>query len=268
MRTAGELKWRVLLGRGARFGWYSQDPERGGDSSLRSELKESTMSKILLIEDERKMRLGLKDNLEFEGYDVNAVGNGKDGLHELVTNSYDLVILDVMLPQMSGFDVLRKARENGVTTPVIMLTAKGEEVDKVIGLELGADDYVTKPFSLRELIARVKAVLRRNEGRVPSSGTMRLGDVEVDFATYNATKRGEALTMTPKEFEILKFLWEHRNTVVSRDQLLTNVWGYDESISTRTVDNFILKLRQKIENDPSHPCFIITMHGTGYKLIA
>ncbi len=226
------------------------------------------MSKILIVEDELKMQLGLKDNLEFEGYDVKAVGNGRDGLNELLNNSYDLVVLDIMLPQMSGFDVLKKAREKGVATPVIMLTAKGEEVDKVLGLELGADDYVTKPFSLRELIARVKAVLRRNEGHVSSSSSMKLNDVEIDFATYNATKRGEALTMTPKEFEILKFLWEHRNAVVSRDQLLTNVWGYNESISTRTVDNFILKLRQKIEDDPARPRFIITIHGTGYKLIS
>ncbi len=226
------------------------------------------MAKILVVEDEMKMQAGLKDNLEFENYDVKAVCNGKDGLQELLTNSYDLVVLDVMLPQMSGFDVLKKAREKGISIPVIMLTAKGEEVDKVLGLELGADDYVTKPFSLRELIARVKAVLRRNEGRVSSSATMKLDDVEIDFGTYNATKRGDALTMTPKEFEILKFLWQHRNKVVSRDQLLTNVWGYDESISTRTVDNFILKLRQKLEDDPAHPRHIITIHGTGYKLIA
>jgi DNA-binding response OmpR family regulator len=212
------------------------------------------------------MQIGLKDNLEFEGYDVKIAKNGKDGLQELIDNSYDLVILDVMLPQMSGFDVLKKAREKNVATPVIMLTAKGEEIDKVLGLELGADDYVTKPFGLRELIARVKAVLRRNEGQAQGS-KMKLDDIEIDFATYNATKHGEAITMTPKEFEIIKFLWQHRNQVVSRDQLLTNVWGYDESISTRTVDNFILKLRQKIEDDPAHPRFIITMHGTGYKLI-
>jgi DNA-binding response OmpR family regulator len=226
------------------------------------------MSKILVVEDDPKMQVGLKDNLEFEGYDVKVAKNGKDGLQELLENSYDLVLLDVMLPQMSGFDVLKRAREKGIATPVIMLTAKGEEIDKVLGLELGADDYVTKPFSLRELIARVKAVLRRHEGPSQGAGSkMKLGDVEIDFASYNATKNGEAITMTPKEFEIIKFLWEHRNKVVSRDQLLTNVWGYDESISTRTVDNFILKLRQKIEDDPAHPRFIITIHGTGYKLL-
>jgi DNA-binding response OmpR family regulator len=226
------------------------------------------MAKILAVEDDPKMQIGLKDNLEFEGYDVKVAKNGKDGLQELLDNSFDLVILDVMLPQLSGFDVLKKAREKGIATPVIMLTAKGEEIDKVLGLELGADDYVTKPFSLRELIARVKAVLRRNEGQAQgSSSKMKLDEIEIDFATYNATKNGDAITMTPKEFDILKFLWQHRNKVVSRDQLLTNVWGYDESISTRTVDNFILKLRQKIEDDPAHPRFIITIHGTGYKLI-
>ena len=227
------------------------------------------MAKILVVEDDTKMQIGLKDNLEFEGYDIKIAKNGKDGLQELLENSYDLVLLDVMLPQMSGFDVLKKARERGVATPVIMLTAKGEEIDKVLGLELGADDYVTKPFGLRELIARVKAVLRRNETQAQgSSSIMKLGSVQIDFSSYNAAKNGEPITMTPKEFEIVKFLWEHRNKVVSRDQLLTNVWGYDESISTRTVDNFILKLRQKIEDDPAHPRLIITIHGTGYKLIA
>jgi len=226
------------------------------------------MAKILLVEDEPQMQRGVKDNLEFEGYEVDVAADGKAGLQKLLENSYDLVLLDVMLPHMSGFDVCKKARERGVTTPVIMLTAKGEEIDKVVGLELGADDYITKPFGLRELLARVKAVLRRSEGAAGGSAQkMTLGSVEIDFATYNATRSGESLQMTPKEFEILKFLWQHRNNAVSRDQLLTNVWGYDESISTRTVDNFILKLRQKIEDDPAHPKHILTIHGLGYKLI-
>ena len=226
------------------------------------------MPKILLVEDDLTMQRGLKDNLEFEGYDVEVAGDGKKGLQNILDNSYDLVILDGMLPHMSGFDVLKKVREKGLSLPVIMLTAKGEEIDRVLGLELGADDYVTKPFSLRELLARVKAVLRRIEGGVGKGGSsMTLGPLSVDFATYNASKNGESLTMTPKEFEVLKFLWEHRNQTVSRDQLLTNVWGYDDSVSTRTVDNFILKLRQKIEEDPAHPRHIITIHGTGYKLI-
>ncbi|MBI5474723.1 MAG: response regulator transcription factor [Ignavibacteriae bacterium] len=226
------------------------------------------MAKILIVEDDPKMQIGLRDNLEFEGYDVKVVNNGKTGLQEMLDNSYDLVILDVMLPQMSGFDVLKKSREKGIATPIIMLTAKGEEIDKVLGLELGADDYVTKPFGLRELIARVKAVLRRNEGQVTSAiSKIKLGNLEIDFEGYCAYADGKELAMTPKEFDILKFFWQHRNKAVTRDQLLTNVWGYDESISTRTVDNFILKLRQKIEEDPAHPRVIITMHGTGYKLI-
>jgi len=225
------------------------------------------MSKILVVEDEPQMLRGLTDNFETEGYDVDGVADGTAGLEKILAGTYDLIILDVMLPGMSGFDVLRKARERGIATPVIMLTAKGQEVDKVVGLELGADDYITKPFSLRELLARVKAVLRRAD-RAPDAGaTMVLDDVEVDFGGYTASKSGKPLVMTPKEFEVLRYLWNHRNAVVSRDQLLTEVWGYDESISTRTVDNFIVRLRQKIEKDPSHPRHIITIHGTGYKLI-
>ena len=227
------------------------------------------MEKILVVEDDRKMQLGLKDNLEVEGYTVEIAMDGAGGLKKILGNTYDLVILDVMLPGLSGFDVLRKCREQGNAVPVIMLTAKGEEVDKVLGLELGADDYITKPFSLRELLARVKAVLRRHEGS-PVAGArapLAIGNVRVDVQAYIATRDGKPLEMTPKEIEVLRFLWEHRNQAVSRDQLLTNVWGYDDSVSTRTVDNFILKLRQKIEVDPSRPRHIITMHGTGYKLI-
>jgi DNA-binding response OmpR family regulator len=226
------------------------------------------MARILLVEDEPKMQRGLRDNLEFEGHDVTVIGDGNSGYQTLQRESFDLVILDVMLPQMSGFDVVRKTREKGIRTPILMLTAKGEEIDKVVGLELGADDYVTKPFSLRELIARVNALLRR---AVPSSAvesTMTIGNITINFASYSGSKDGKEFSMTPKEFEILKYLWQHRNEIVSRDDLLTNVWGYDESVITRTVDNFILKIRQKIEDDFAHPKIIITIHGTGYKLIA
>jgi DNA-binding response OmpR family regulator len=173
-----------------------------------------------------------------------------------------------MLPRVSGFDVLREARKKGVTTPVIMLTAKGEEVDRVLGLELGADDYITKPFSLRELLARVRAVLRRSEGSGGSSSDlMVLGDVSVNFATYQAIRAGAELTLTPREFEVLRFLWEHRMQTVTRDQLLEKVWGYEREITTRTVDNFILRLRQKLEVDPAHPRHLMTIHGAGYKLL-
>lgn len=227
------------------------------------------MSTILIIEDDPAMQTGLRDNLEFEEHEVDIIDNGKAGLERLLAHAYDLVILDVMLPQMSGFDVLKNARAKGVTTPVIMLTAKGEEIDKVLGLEMGADDYITKPFGLRELLARVKAVLRRYEGGQTSAPISRasLGKTEIDFHAYTATRNGKPLTMTPKEYEVLKFLWQRRNQVVSREQLLTDVWGYDETISTRTIDNFILKLRQKIEDDPAHPRHILTIHGSGYKLI-
>jgi DNA-binding response OmpR family regulator len=227
------------------------------------------MAKVLIVEDEPQMLEGLRDNLEIEGFDVTTAADGKAGLKEILENTYDLAVLDVMLPHMSGLDILKTAREKGVPTPVIMLTAKGEEIDRVLGLELGADDYITKPFSLRELLARVKAVLRRSEtGPGGGSGSrMHLGDLEIDFSSYTASRGGTALEMTPREYEILKFLWQHRNRTVSRDQLLTNVWGYDEPVSTRTVDNFILRLRQKIESDPAHPRYIMTIHGTGYKLV-
>lgn len=225
------------------------------------------MSKILIVEDEAAMLRGLQDNLEAEGYSVESAADGKRGLGKILENTYDLIILDVMLPEVSGFDVLKKMREKNIATPVIMLTARGEEVDRVVGLELGADDYVTKPFSLRELLARVKAVLRRAEGQAGPASKMVLGGVEVDFSGYTASRKGKPLTMTPKEFDVLRFLWDHRNAVVSRDQLLTNVWGYDDSLSTRTVDNFIVRLRQKIEDDPANPRHIITIHGTGYKLV-
>jgi DNA-binding response OmpR family regulator len=227
------------------------------------------MSRILIVEDEPAMQRGLRDNLEVEGYEVETAGDGETGLQQILSQQFDLIILDVMLPKVSGFDVCRKAREKGVTTPIIMLTAKGEEIDKVVGLELGADDYITKPFGLREFLARIKAVLRRQGGdRRSRGGPVRIADAEVDFATYTALRAGKEISMTPKEFEVLMFLWENRNATVSRDQLLTEVWKYDDSVSTRTIDNFILKLRQKIEPDPSRPRHIITIHGIGYKLIA
>ena len=227
------------------------------------------MSRILIVEDDPSMAAGLRDNLEIEGYSVSAAADGMEGLDMITAEQYDLAILDVMLPKLSGFDLLKKAREKGIATPVIMLTAKGEEIDRVLGLELGADDYVTKPFSLRELLARVKAVLRRSEstGKDEGSLIMMLGDLRVDFSTYNASRGSAPVDMTPKEFDVLKFLWGRKGETVSRDQLLTEVWGYNDSITSRTVDNFILRLRQKIEEDPAHPKHIITMHGIGYKLI-
>jgi len=227
------------------------------------------MPHILVVEDDTEMVRGLKDNLEFEHYDVDVARDGETALKKISGCAYDLIILDIMLPKLSGLDVCRRAREQGITTPIIMLTAKSGEIDKVLGLELGADDYVTKPFGVRELLARVKALLRRTESPTAASADrMTLGALEMDFAAYTAVRKGEPLALTPKEIEIMKHLWHHRNKTVTRDELLTHVWGYDESISTRTVDNFILKLRQKIEEDPANPKYIITIHGIGYKLIA
>jgi len=226
------------------------------------------MYRILIVEDEPAMRQGLKDNLEFEGYRVDFAEDGKSGLSLIKDNTYDLIVLDVMLPEMSGFDVCKKVRESGDMTPVIMLTAKGEEIDKVVGLELGADDYITKPFSLRELLARIKAVLRRGSGGASRSpDKVKIGKMDVDFTSYNALAEGKPVPMTHREFEVLKFLWQRPNETVSRDKLLEEVWGYDEYPTTRTVDNFILKLRQKIEDDPAHPKHILTVHGIGYKYI-
>lgn len=229
------------------------------------------MSKILIVEDEKSMRMGLTDNLEFEGYHVDSVADGEEGLEKIKSGDYDLVVLDVMLPKISGFDVCKAARKEGVKTPIILLTAKGEEIDKVLGLELGADDYITKPFSLRELLARIKAVLRRTEGggdKVSDASKILIGKLDVDFSTYNAYINDEDVQMTHKEFEVLKYLWQHKNKNVSRDDLLKNVWGEDVFTTARTIDNFILKLRQKIEADPNKPKIILTVHGIGYKLIA
>ncbi len=226
------------------------------------------MTKILIIEDEQNMRLGLKDNLEFEGYKVDLAEDGKIGFTKILENKFDLIILDVMMPGMSGFDVCKNIRKAGITTPVILLTAKGEEIDKVLGLELGADDYVTKPFSLRELLARVKAILRRGESFSASENkAVKIGKLEVDFKGYKAKGNKKEVQMSHKEFEILYYLWKKRDTTVSRDDLLTEIWGYDETPTTRTVDNFILKLRQKIEFDPNHPKIILTVHGVGYKMV-
>lgn len=225
------------------------------------------MIKILIVEDEPNMRLGLRDNLEFEGYKVEIAEDGEEALSKIRNNDYNLVLLDVMLPKKSGFDVCKTVRKEGNKVQIILLTAKGEEIDKVLGLELGADDYVTKPFSLRELLARIKAVLRRGGVENEGGSEIKIGNLKVDFASYKAFIKNEQVQMSHKEFEILNYLWNRKNNTVSRDNLLSDIWGYDEMPTTRTVDNFIVKLRQKIEKDPNHPQYILTVHGVGYKLI-
>lgn len=216
------------------------------------------------------MRLGLKDNLEFESYEVELAINGDEGLKKVSQQTFDLIILDVMMPKMSGFDVCKAVRKMGILTPIIFLTAKSEEIDKVLGLELGADDYLTKPFSLRELIARVKAILRRSQNISQRSKptTAKIGKLTVDFDQYTAERDGEGLRMSHKEYEILQYLLENKNEVVSRYDLLNKVWGYESQPTTRTVDNFILRLRQRIEENHNDPKVILTVHGVGYKMIS
>lgn len=225
------------------------------------------MKKILIVEDEAAMRSGLKDNLEIEGYEIDEAEDGIKGLEKIKSNKYNLIILDVMMPGLSGFDVCKKARASGILTPIILLTAKGEEIDKVLGLELGADDYVTKPFSLRELLARVKVILRRTENHSEPNEEYILGKLKINFNTYNASSNGVDVNLSYREYEVLKYLIAHRNQTVSRDSLLKDVWGLDSTITTRTIDNFILKLRQKIEHDINHPKIILTIYGIGYKII-
>lgn len=230
------------------------------------------MKRILVVDDEPNMVLGLKDNLEFEGYEVVTAANGKEGFKLLQDEEFDLVFLDVMMPEMSGIDVCKKARAAGINIPIIFLTAKSEEIDKVLGLELGADDYITKPFSLRELLARVKAILRRTEDITAATAAtddedIQIGLLRINFKYLTARTKNRTVDLSHKEFEILKYLYKHRNKTVSRDDLLNDIWGYDENPTTRTVDNFIVKLRQKIEKEPEHPGVIFTVHGVGYKLV-
>lgn len=226
------------------------------------------MSRILIIEDEPAMQLGLKDNLELEDYQVDIASDGESGLAKIKSNAHDLILLDVMLPKISGFDVCKLARSAGISTPIILLTARGEEIDKILGLELGADDYITKPFSVRELLARVKAILRRSQSSAYNEkSAATIGKLKVDFNAFRALSGEAEIKLSHKEFEILAYLYQHKNQVVSRYDLLEKVWGYDEQPTTRTVDNFIVRLRQKVELNPNQPKVILTVHGTGYKLV-
>jgi DNA-binding response OmpR family regulator len=228
------------------------------------------MKKILIVEDELNMVNGLKDNLEFEGYEVETAMEGGSGLQKILHNKYDLILLDIMLPQISGFDICKVARKEGVNTPIVLLTAKGEEIDKVLGLELGADDYITKPFSLRELLARIKAILRRvpigNEADIAPE-FISIGNIKVNFKTYLAMEGTSEIKMSHKEFEVLHFMYKNAGKTIHRDDIISAVWSIDYDITTRTVDNFILKLRHKIEADANKPKIILTVHGIGYKMI-
>jgi DNA-binding response OmpR family regulator len=223
------------------------------------------MRKVLIVEDDQAMAVALRDGFTYEGYSVHVARDGAAGLRMATEKSHDLVILDVMLPRLSGLDVCRQLRGAGNDTPIIMLTARGQEIDKVLGLKTGADDYVTKPFSFLELMARVEAVLRRASKTIETVESAQFGDVEVNFKSFEAKKDGRAIELSPREFKMLKYFVEHRGEVVTRDQLLDHVWGYEGLPLTRTVDMHIAKLRQKIEDTPSDPRLVITVHRVGYK---
>ena len=219
------------------------------------------------MDDEPEIVRGLEDNLRFEGYQTVSATNGEDGLALALSDAPDLVLLDIMMPKMSGWDVCRALRGRGVDVPVIMLTARGAEVDRVLGLELGADDYVTKPFSLRELLARVRAVLRR-PGPRQKFEEFAFGDVRIRLRGRQVFRAGREVRLTRKEFDLLVFLVEYRGEVVTRERLLDEVWGYERFPTTRTVDTHVLRLRRKFEADPDRPAWILTVHGQGYKFAA
>lgn len=225
------------------------------------------MERILIIEDEKSILLALEDNLKLEGYEVSSALDGEQGLSMARSQSYDLIILDIMLPIINGFEVCKALRQDGITTPILMLTAKSQEIDKVLGLELGADDYVTKPFSPRELLARVKALLRRAKQPHQEISQVTFGDVEVNFSKYEAAKKGKPIYLTALEFDLLQFLIKHKGKVMNRDSILDAVWGKDVFVQPRTVDKHISDLRKKIEYDPSSPKHIIGMRGVGYKFV-
>jgi len=224
-------------------------------------------AKILVVEDEPNMVAGLRDNFEFEGYQVITARDGVEGLQRALDESPDLVVLDVMMPRMSGLEVCKQLRAKRGSIPIIMLTARGQEVDKVVGLELGADDYVTKPFSIRELLARVKAVLRRTSVVPKDQDRRSFGEVEVDLRKCRVLKSGKAIDISSKEFELLKYFIVHSGETLSRDRLLEDVWGYDNYPTTRTVDTHLVRLRQKLEPNPDQPQYFLTVHGTGYRFV-
>jgi two-component system response regulator VicR len=223
---------------------------------------------ILVVEDEPQMRSMLADNLEFEGYRVTAVASGEEALAAMTGQQFALLLVDMMLPGMSGFDVCQALRARGNHVPIVVLTALTEERDRVRGLDVGADDYVSKPFSVRELLARVRAQVRRDDWHSPGGEQFSLGDVVVRPRQRLVLRKGRRVPLSAREFELLRYLFAHRNEVVSREQLLRDVWGYNQLSVTRTVDNYVAKLQMHIEPKPHDPRYIITVHGSGYQLLA
>jgi two-component system alkaline phosphatase synthesis response regulator PhoP len=225
------------------------------------------MKKILIIEDEKDLVTGLKFNLEARDYEVSTAYDGEAGYGKALDEHPDLVILDLMLPKLNGFEVCKRLKKEVPEIPIIMLTAKSQESEIVTGLELGADDYITKPFSVLELVARIKTVLRRVQPVTSEPEVHQFGDLEINFKRYVAHKKDKSLKLSPREFEILQYFVKKRGEIISRDELLNQIWGYDTFPNTRTVDAHIAKLRQKIEDEPEEPNIIITIHGLGYKFL-
>ena len=221
--------------------------------------------KILVVEDEEAILMLLEDDLTMEGYEVATARDGERGLSMAQEGVYDLVILDVMLPRKDGFEVCRQLRGSGAAVPILMLTAKSQEIDKVLGLELGADDYVTKPFSPRELIARVRAILRRGKAPPQRIERYRFGDIDIDFKKFETTRSGRAVDLTAREYALLRFLIEHRDGAVSRSEILEEVWGGEVEVFPRTVDTHVANLRRKLEDDPSNPRHIVGVRSVGYR---
>ncbi|HEV7508469.1 MAG TPA: response regulator transcription factor [Thermoanaerobaculia bacterium] len=227
-------------------------------------------ARVLIVEDDEAMSIALRDGFQYEGYAVTLARDGEAGLEMAMaaTDPPDLILLDVMLPKMTGLDICRQLRSGGHGVPIIMLTARGQEIDKVLGLKLGADDYITKPFGFMELLARAEAVLRRSRSPVPPAGTLenyRFGDVDIDFRRHEAHKGGEAIDLSPREFQLLAYFIQHRGEIVTRETLLDTVWDYNAIPFTRTVDMHIAKLRKKVEDNPADPKHVITVHRLGYK---
>ncbi len=225
------------------------------------------MSRILVVEDDAAILRGLADNLKYENYDVLTATDGQSGYTIVREQKPDLVVLDLMLPRMSGYELCRKVRAEGITTPILMLTARGEETDRVLGLDIGADDYVTKPFSIMELLARIRALLRRSQPAATVPDELTFGDVSLNFRTYDAFRGGKKIELTRKEFSLMRMLASRPSEVITRDELLNEVWGYENYPTTRTVDNHVASLRAKLEANPAEPVYLKTVHGVGYKLV-
>jgi two-component system, OmpR family, alkaline phosphatase synthesis response regulator PhoP len=226
-------------------------------------------ARILMVEDEEALRMTLTDRLRNEGYEVDLAADGNQGFDKATQSAFDLVLLDVMLPRKSGFDVCREIRAAGMAVPILMLTAKGQTVDKVTGLKIGADDYVTKPFDSSELVARIEALLRRTRVYAPAHPTVHeIGDLRIDVSGTTVSRNGKNIALSAREFQLLRYLLEHRGTTMSRGDILKDVWGYSANTFTRTVDVHVASLRQKIENDPKQPERVLTVPGLGYKWAA